>query len=449
MPAFITALTLAASLAAATPAPALPTSQGPRLASRESARPDQVDSAYLQAREALNRGDFRRAAGLFARVAERNPDGPQAADATYWRAFALYRAGSTSELRNARRLLATHKERWPNASTRSEADALAVRIDGQLARGGDERSAGRVAAQADSVARRDCPKGDDEDLRVEALNALMQMDAERAMPVLKQVLARRDPCSVALRRKAMFILSQQRSADVAAIMLNSVRTDPDAEVREQGVFWLGQVRSEQALAALDSIARRGQDPALREKAVFALSQQRDPRAWATIRAIAEDTTQSNELREKAIFWIGQTRSAENAQYLKALFARTRSDELRDKIMFSLSQMRGEGNDEWLLAIASDRQYSVEVRKQALFSAGQNRASAAAMVALYDKLDERELKEQLIWVMSERREAVTTDKVIAIAKGDRDVELRRKAIFWLGQSRDPRVQQLLLDIINQE
>lgn len=448
MPAFITALTLAASLAAATPPAAAP-QQGARLASRASARPDQVDSTYLQAREALNRGDFRRAASLFARVAERNPDGPQAADATYWRAFALYRAGGTSDLRTARRLLDRHRERWPNATTRGEADALAVRIDGQLARGGDERSAGRVAAQADSVARRDCPRGDEEDLRVEALNALMQMDAERAMPVLKQVLARRDPCSVALRRKAMFILSQQRSPEVAAIMLNSVRTDPDAEVREQGVFWLGQVRSEQALAALDSIARRGQDPELREKAVFALSQQRDPRAWATIRAIAEDTAQSNELREKAIFWIGQNNSAENAQYLKQLFARTRSDELRDKIMFSLSQMRGQGNDEWLLSIASDRQYSTEVRKQAVFSAGQNRAPAAAMVALYDKLDDREVREQLIWVMSERRDPLTTDKVIAIAKGDKDIELRRKAIFWLGQSRDPRVQQLLLDIINQE
>jgi len=26
-------------------------------------------------------------------------------------------------------------------------------------------------------------------------------------------------------------------------------------------------------------------------------------------------------------------------------------------------------------------------------------------------------------------------------------MRKKAIFWLGQSRDPRVKQLLLDIIN--
>ena len=49
--------------------------------------------------------------------------------------------------------------------------------------------------------------------------------------------------------------------------------------------------------------------------------------------------QLQELREQAVFWIGQHSSPENAQYLRQLFERTRSDELRGKIMFSLSQMR--------------------------------------------------------------------------------------------------------------
>ena len=35
----------------------------------------------------------------------------------------------------------------------------------------------------------------------------------------------------------------------------------------------------------------------------------------------------------------------------------------------------------------------------------------------------------------------------IAKNEKDSELRKKAIFWLGQSRDPRVQQFLMDLIN--
>jgi hypothetical protein len=35
----------------------------------------------------------------------------------------------------------------------------------------------------------------------------------------------------------------------------------------------------------------------------------------------------------------------------------------------------------------------------------------------------------------------------IVRNDSDAELRKKALFWLGQSRDPRVEQFLLDIIN--
>jgi hypothetical protein len=44
------------------------------------------------------------------------------------------------------------------------------------------------------------------------LNALLQMDAESAVPIIKQVLQKRDECSVELREKAVFLLSQKRSS---------------------------------------------------------------------------------------------------------------------------------------------------------------------------------------------------------------------------------------------
>ena len=40
-----------------------------------------------------------------------------------------------------------------------------------------------------------------------------------------------------------------------------------------------------------------------------------------------------------------------------------------------------------------------------------------------------------------------DKLMDIASNDPDRDLRKQAIFWLGQSRDPRVQKFLLDLIN--
>ena len=448
---YITALILAVAASGGADVTMAPSPSAFRQTPTRAAAADPADSLYTAAREALNDGDFRRAAQLFARVNSRYPDSQYAGDALYWQAYALYRQGGTSELKAASKALKAHKDKYPKAATRGDADALATRIEGTLARQGDASAAEAVtgkarAAGSDTTCRNS--EDDDDDMRVAALNALMQMDAERALPVLKQVLARRDACSAPRRRKAVFIISQQRSGETEDLLLRTAGSDPDSEVREQAVFWLGQVQTSRAIAALDSILRNGRDPELRGKALFALSQQRGSVASAALRRVAEDTAQSGELREQAVFWLGQQRSSENAQYLRQLFDRTTSDELRGKIMFSLSQMRGEGNDVWLLGIVGNDKYSIETRKSALFSAGQNRVAASELVALWPKLKEREMKEQLIWVMADRRDPVLVDRLIDIAKNEKDVELRKKAIFWLGQSRDPRVQQLLVDIINQ-
>ena len=103
-----------------------------------------------------------------------------------------------------------------------------------------------------------------------------------------------------------------------------------------------------------------------------------------LRRIAADDKAPSELREKAVFWLGQPRSAGNAQYLRGLFDKlagapegSSNEAIRQKILFSLSQMRGEGNDEWLLQVATNPKHSVETRKQALFSAGQAGVSSRA------------------------------------------------------------------------
>jgi hypothetical protein len=92
--------------------------------------------------------------------------------------------------------------------------------------------------------------------------------------------------------------------------------------------------------------------------------------------------------------------------------------------------------------------SIEMRKKALFWAGQSKStSLAELTALYDRMSEREMKEQLIFVYSQRREKEAVDKLMTIAKSETDRELRKKAIFWLSQSKDPRVGEFLMGLIN--
>jgi len=447
------------------------------------AQQDPADSLYRAARRALNRNQYDRAAELFASIQQRYPRSTYTADSFYWQAFALYRSGEDDGLRAAREALRTQFKRFPKASTHHDAEVLFRRVQGELAKRGDREAAAYISAQADSVApeaqdlqeppepaepaepaeapeppepaepgegRRSSSCDDEDDVRIAAIQGLMNMDAERAVPILKKVLARRDAGSVCLRRKAVWLVSQKRNPETSAILLNAVRSDPDREVREQAVFWLSQVPGDETVAALDSILRDPKtDPEIQDKAIFALSQHRSPRAGAILRAFAERRDAPSELREKAIFWLGQNRSADNAQFLKDLYSKLENDDLKEKVIFSLSQMGGADNYRWLMDIALNATENIEIRKKALFWAGQGHSvDVADLVRLYDSMKDREMREQLIFVYSQRREDAALDKLFDIGKNDPDRELRKKAIFWIGQSRSPRAAQYLQDLINQ-
>jgi HEAT repeat protein len=285
-------------------------------------------------------------------------------------------------------------------------------------------------------------------MKVAALNAVQQMDAARARPILRRVLARRDAASACLRRKAIFLMAQQDEPGTEDILLESVRDDPDLEVRRQGVFWLSQVRTDRAVTALDSILRFSKDTEIQDRAVFALSQHESPRAQQALRTYAERGGIPESIREKAIFWIGQRQTPENAAFLRALYGRLTSPELKKKVVFSLSQMGGEENARWLLRVAADTSQSIEMRKQALFWAGQAGVSIRELTRLYSSVKDREMREQLIFVYSQRNEPAALDQMIEIAKQDPDPELRKRALFWIGQSDDARAVQAIQDIIDQ-
>jgi len=148
--------------------------------------------------------------------------------------------------------------------------------------------------------------------------------------------------------------------------------------------------------------------------------------------------------------LGQRRSQENATFLRGLFARLgnaeRHDDIRKNVMLSISQMRGFGNDRWLLSIALDTTNSEDVRGHALWTAGQAGIPGSDLVAIDDRLTDAQVKEKLIWVLSESQDRAATDKLVEIAQKDRDQEMRKKALFWLGQKNDPRVRQILVDIL---
>ena len=97
-------------------------------------------------------------------------------------------------------------------------------------------------------------------------------------------------------------------------------------------------------------------------------------------------------------------------------------------------------------IVVDENAPLESRKQALFWLGQSDVATHELIALYERLTPHSLREHFTFVVSQRRDDESLTKLIDIAQHDRDVQIRKQAMFWLGQYKDPRATKFFRDVL---
>jgi HEAT repeat protein len=64
----------------------------------------------------------------------------------------------------------------------------------------------------------------------------------------------------------------------------------------------------------------------------------------------------------------------------------------------------------------------------------------------DAAVEREVRKQAVFALSQRPKQDGVPALIQIARTNRDPEIRKTALFWLGQSKDPRALALFEEIL---
>ncbi|MFN2397606.1 MAG: HEAT repeat domain-containing protein [Gemmatimonadaceae bacterium] len=103
----------------------------------------------------------------------------------------------------------------------------------------------------------------------------------------------------------------------------------------------------------------------------------------------------------------------------------------------------------LLRIARDERRPRDARKQAVFwvsqAAGDSATKGLSELAESDDVD-RDVREHAVFALSQRPRDEGVPALIRIARTNKDPEVRRKAIFWLGQSDDPRALALFEELI---
>ena len=103
----------------------------------------------------------------------------------------------------------------------------------------------------------------------------------------------------------------------------------------------------------------------------------------------------------------------------------------------------------LLQLARSSRLPMERRRSAVFWLGQ--AAGAAVDGALDSIagdtgTEREVRKQAVFALSQRTSEEAVPALIRIARTNRDPELRKSALFWLGQSNDPRAIDLFEEIL---
>ena len=410
-------------------------------------------SAWERARRELNKPRYDQAAELFEAFAEDFPESPHVAEAHYWQAYSRYQVGlseqDSDELETARDLLQDFGRHYPKHELRDESLALLDRVRAALAKLGslEDREEILREFEDDKKAGAKNKGGCDDEIRMTAIQSLLQMDPRRAMPILEKVLKNRNECPE-LREQALHVVSQNGGSESLRLILDVAKNDPDPDVREKAVFWLSQMPGEESFDAIVGFLNDSTEPKLQEQAVFALSQHQSARSAAILRDVASNKRYSTDVREKAIFWLSQSDPGESVGFLTKLYADLDDPDLREKVIFSISQSQSPEAEAWLRARAMDTKEEIDVRKNALFWLSNNGLlSCDDMLKLYSTFAEREMREQILFGLSQLHEDCAVDALIRIVRTEKDEELVEKAVFWLGQTGDDKAYQFLEELID--
>jgi hypothetical protein len=103
----------------------------------------------------------------------------------------------------------------------------------------------------------------------------------------------------------------------------------------------------------------------------------------------------------------------------------------------------------LLRLAKNAQVTNGARRSAVFWLSQqagDRITHELALFVSDSEEDRELRKHAVFALSQRPREEAVPELMRIARTHRDPEIRKSAMFWLGQSGDPRALALFEEIL---
>jgi HEAT repeat protein len=366
--------------------------------------------AYRAGQRALDDQNWAEASRVFGGIAAKPGDETDAA--LYWKAYADAKRGAKKDaLDGLRKLQAS----YPQSSWADDAKQLEM-----------ELRDGKSAASAAGV--------EDEELKMYALDGLMQVEPEKAVPILEKILAGNS--SEKLKQRALFVLSQSDSPRAREILVRTAKTGQPMSLRTEAVKTLGIAGGREDIAALREIAKDTSAP-YEVRAAVVEAYLISGRSEGLMSLATSDP--DPKIRAKAIDALGA-----NGELgaLRQLWATEKDPALRNKLLQSF----GVAGDTETLAKIARESTDPNLRRKAIDGLGISEGAAPLLKRLYGEFTDPEDKKKVAGALMVQNDAKT---LIELFRAEKDPEMKKAILRQLTVMDSPEVERLLMDVLGEK
>ncbi len=371
---------------------------------------ERADSIYNRGTRAIDRREYERAIEYFNQVVESKAD--RADGALYWKAYAQNKMGQRDR---ALATIAQLQKEHPQSRWLNDAKALELEV---------RQAAGRpVAPGAES----------DEDLKLLALNGLMQSDPERSVPILEKLL--KDPkAAPKLKERALFVLAQSRDAQARTIIGQIAKGGSNPDLQMKAVEYLG-VFGRGNGDLLNEVYRDSNDVGVRRAVIRGYMQSADKERLAALLK----TEQNPELRLEVIRMLGVTHA--QAELENAYRTETNTDVRRE----ILRAMMISGDADRLLGAAkTEKDPKLRVEAIHLLGTMSRDKTGPALISMYSSEQDAAVKEAIVNALFIQSNATA---LVNIARKETDPKLKKALVERLSVMRSKEATDYLMEVLN--
>lgn len=377
--------------------------------SRNAAR---TDAEYDGGTRALDDHKYEDAIRHFDEVINgKSPSAARARDgALYWKAYALNRLGRRDEALAA---LAVLRGDYPKSRWLNEAQVLEAEV---------KQGSGKPVSPAQET---------NEDLKLMAINGLMNADPDRALPLLEGIL--KGSSAPKVKDRALFVLTQNQSPRAQQILTQYAKGAGNPDLQMRAIRYIGMSGSSEAMQQLEGIYKASIDAEVKRQIMQSLMMSNGSDALLSIAKNEKDA----ELRGHAIQQLGVMRAGEP---LSQLYATETSEENKVHILRSLFMA---GAADKLLGIARTEK-NPRLRDEAIRSLAMTQsASPESLAGLYAAQTDTKAKRQLVDGLFAGGNA---KPMIELARKETDPEMKRYIVQRLSMMHSKEATDFMMELL---